>query len=335
MSFSDSLSRLVQGFFRNHLVGRRDVSPNTVCAYRDTLRMFLSFATSRMRHPAGIIGLDDLGRETVLPFLDYLEKERKNSAVTRNTRLAAIHSFFRFVAQEDPSSVSVCQSVLNIPFKRVPARTVTCLDREEVEHILGSIDRRDAAGRRDAAIFQLLYNTGARAQEIVDLRVSSVRLSAPFQVRIRGKGRKERLCPLWQETSSLIGDTLQDRNIEPHQDVPLFVNAVGKQLTRFGLRHIVHTRVAAAACSRPSLAQRKITPHSFRHATALHLIQSGVEINVVRSWLGHASIETTHAYVEVDMRMKAAALEACGAPKASDRAPRWPRQNLLTWLESL
>jgi site-specific recombinase XerD len=335
MSFSDSLSRLVQGFFRNHLVGRRDVSPNTVCAYRDTLRMLLSFASSRMRHPAGTIDLDDLGRETVLSFLDYLEKKRRNSAVTRNARLAAIHSFFRFVAQEDPSSTSICKSVLNIPYKRVPARAVACLEREEVEHILGSIDRRDSTGRRDATIFQLLYNTGARAQEIVDLQVSSVRLSAPFQVRILGKGRKERLCPLWQETSSLIGDMLKDRNVEPHEDVPLFVNAVGQQLTRFGLRHIVHTRVAAAARSRPSLAQRKITPHSFRHATALHLIQSGVEINVVRSWLGHASIETTHAYVEVDMRMKAAALEACGAPKASNGNPRWPRQNLLTWLESL
>jgi site-specific recombinase XerD len=281
------------------------------------------------------ISLDDLGRDTVLAFLDYLEKDRRNSASTRNARLAALHSFFRFVVQEDPMSIHVCQRVLSIPYKRTTARAVTCLDREDVEYILGFIDRGDPIGRRDAALLQFLYNTGARAQEVVDLHLTSIRLSTPAQVLIMGKGRKERLCPLWPETASLIKDMLKDRNVERHENIPLFLNAVGRPLTRFGLRHIVRMRVALAACTRPSLTTKKVTPHTFRHTTALHLIQSGVEINVVRSWLGHASIETTHAYVEIDMQMKTEALEACGAVKAGKGHPRWIRPDLLTWLESL
>jgi site-specific recombinase XerD len=335
MNYSETLSRLVQDFFRTHLVGRRDVSPNTVSAYRDTLRMLLSFAGSHLRHTAGGMKLDDLNRETVLAFLDHLQNDRGNSASTRNARLAAVHSFFQFVAQEDPTSVNLCQRVLSIPYKRTPARAITCLDREEVEHILGCIDRRNPAGRRDAALLQLLYNTGARAQEVVDLRTPAIRLNTPAQVRILGKGRKERLCPLWPETASLLKDMLKDRALEPHEDVPLFVSAVGQPLSRFGLRHIVKTRIASATHSRPSLAAKRITPHTFRHSTAMHLIQSGVEINVVRSWLGHASIETTHAYIEIDMQMKAAALEACGATDAGKGHPRWLRPNLLAWLESL
>jgi site-specific recombinase XerD len=335
MNYAETLSRLVQDFFRMHLVGRRDVSPNTVSAYRDTMRMLLSFSGSQLSHNAGEMRLDDLNRETVLAFLDHLQNKRGNSASTRNARLAAVHSFFQFVAQEDPTSIHLCQRVLSIPYKRTVARAITCLDRQEIEHILGSIDRRNPSGRRDATLLQLLYNTGARAQEVVDLRLPAIRLSAPAQVRILGKGRKERLCPLWPETASLVKDMLKDRCLEPHEDVPLFVNAVGQPLSRFGLRHIVKRRVALAIHSRPSLAAKRITPHTFRHSTAMHLIQSGVEINVVRSWLGHASIETTHAYIEIDMQMKAAALEACGATKAGKGHPRWPQPNLLAWLESL
>ena len=191
------------------------------------------------------------------------------------------------------------------------------------------------AGLRDAALLHFLYNTGARAQEVVDLQLPSVRLATPAQVRIMGKGRKERLCPLWHETGVLIKDMLMDRGVELHQDVPLFVSTIGRPLTRFGLGHIIRMRVASAASTMPSLAEKKITPHTFRHSTALHLLQSGVEINMVRSWLGHASIETTHSYVEIDMRMKIEALKACQAVKTTKGRPRWMRPDLLTWLETL
>jgi len=336
MTISAQASRLIQDFFRSHLIERRNMSPNTISAYRDTLRMFLAFVSDRnTSSSAGTITLDDLGREAVLAFLDHLEQDRHNGVSTRNVRLAAIHAFFHFVAAEDPTALHVAQRALTIPSKRTVHRVITSLDRQEIEHILRTPDRKVPAGRRDAALLEFLYNTGARAQEVVDLNVPRLRLVAPYQVLILGKGRKERLCPLWTETSRLLSDMLRDRQVAPGDDVPLFVNAVGHRLTRFGLEHIIRTRVAQAAASLPTLAGKRITPHTFRHTTALHLLQSGVEINIVRSWLGHASIDTTHAYVEIDMEMKRKALQACQPVKPSGRRPRWLEPDLLSWLESL
>jgi len=299
------------------------------------MRLLLLFAAVRSGHKVANLVLDDISRKTVLAFLDHLEKARRNSASTRNARLAAIHSFYRFTSEEEPSSLDVCRQVLTIPYKRTPCRTVTCLDREEVEHILRLIDRRDAVGRRDAALLHFMYNTGARAQETADIRLPALRLNAPAQVRILGKGRKERLCPLWSETTALIHDTLRDRKLTGQEDVHLFLSAAGRPLTRFGIRYIVRSRVGSATKSQLSLARKRITPHTMRHTTALHLLQSGVELNVVRNWLGHASIETTHAYVEIDMRMKKAALDACGPIRTKQGRPRWTEPGLLAWLEAL
>jgi len=336
MNTSSQLSRLVQDFFRCHLIERRNVSPHTISAYRDTLRMFLAFvAEHRTPSPGAAMTVDDFGREVVLAFLEQLERERHNCVSTRNARLAALHAFLRFVAEEDPTSLHVAQRALVIPYKRTPVRAIVCLERSEIEHLLRSITRTDRAGRRDLALIMFLYNTGARAQEALDLHLPHLRLMAPAQVRIMGKGRKERLCPLWTDTVHLLKDMLRDRAGDSSQDVPLFVNARSGALTRFGLEHIIRLRVAAAARTLPSLAVKHVTPHSFRHTTALHLLQSGVELNVVRSWLGHASIETTHRYVEIDMQMKREALEACQPVKPSGRRPRWLEPDLLSWLESL
>jgi site-specific recombinase XerD len=280
--------------------------------------------------------LDHIGRDTVLAFLEHLEQQRGNAAVTRNARLAAIHSLYRFMAAEDPAALYVCQQVVAIPYKQVPTRSITCLPRTDIEHLLSTINRSSALGRRDVALLQFLYNTGGRAQETVDVRLPAVRFDAPAQVRLFGKRRKERLCPLWPETIELLRAMLKDRNTRSMtEDVPLFLNAAGRPLTRFGLRHIVQTRVAAATILRPTLARTRISPHSFRHATALHLLQSGVELNVVRSWLGHASIQTTHAYIEIDLEMKRAAIEACEPPGIRSPLPSWRDPDLLTWLEAL
>lgn len=329
------LADLVQAFFRRHLIATRGLSPHTIHAYRDAVRALLSFTMARQRRPVVELSLDDFGRATVLEFLEHLEQKRGNSAKTRNTRLAAIHSLFRFVAAEDPTALAICQQVLSIPYKRAPWRPVTCLTRTEVEQLLASIDRSTALGRRDVALLQFLYNTGARAQEVVDIRLPAVRFDPPAQVRLLGKGRKERLCPLWTETIKLLRVMLDGRGVRLTDDAPLFVNANGGPLTRFGLRHIVRLRVTAAAGSNPSLGKKRISPHTFRHSTALHMLQSGVELNVVRSWLGHASIETTHAYVEIDLAMKQAALDACEPPGLKGRKPTWRDPDLLAWLEAL
>jgi site-specific recombinase XerD len=332
---SPSLADLIQAFFRRHLIATRGVSPHTVHAYRDAIRGLLTFAAARCSRSVVELSVDDLGRDTVLAFLDHLEQQRINSAATRNARLAAIHSLQRFIAVEDPTALAVCQQVLSIPYKRTPSRAVTCLARADIEHLLTSIDRSTVLGRRDVALLQFLYNTGARAQEVVDLQLPAVRFDAPAQVRLLGKGRKERLCPLWAETVNLLRAMLRDRETRVDEDVSLFVNAAGRPLTRFGLGHIVQTRVAAASISRPTLAKVRVTPHTFRHTTALHLLQSGVELNVVRSWLGHASIETTHAYIEIDLEMKRAAIEACEPPGLNSPPPAWKDPDLLTWLEAL
>jgi site-specific recombinase XerD len=329
------LADLIQGFFRRYLIATRDVSPHTLHAYRDAIRGLLAFAATHVRSSVPELAIDHLGRDTVLSFLEHLEDKRRNAAVTRNARLAAIHSLYRFVAAEDPSCLSACNQVLAIPYKRTPSRAVTCLAREDIEHLLASVDRSTALGRRDVAILQFLYNTGARAQEIVDLRVSAVRFDSPPQVRLFGKGRKERLCPLWPETIDLLRTMLKDRGVRLTDDANLFVNATRRPLTRFGLGFIVRSRVAAAATSRPAMAKIRITPHTFRHTTALHLLQSGVELNVVRSWLGHASINTTHAYIEIDLKMKRAAINACEPPGLSASAPTWKDPDLLTWLDGL
>jgi site-specific recombinase XerD len=332
---SSSVGNLIQAFFRQHLIITRDASPHTVHAYRDAIRGLLSFAAKRSGRTVVNLSFDDLGRETVLAFLEDLEHNRGNTARTRNARLAAIHALNRYVAIEDPACIATCQQVLAIPYKRTPSPTITCLSRADVEHLLGSVDRSTTLGRRDVALLQFLYNTGARAQETIDLRLPAIRFEQPSQVRLFGKGRKERLCPLWPQTAELLSITLRDRGVQSAQDVPLFVNANGRPLTRFGLLHIVNERVKVAALSRPALSKSRITPHTIRHSTALHLLQSGVELNVVRCWLGHASIETTHGYIEVDIQMKRAAIEACEPPGLTTSSPRWKDPDLLTWLEKL
>jgi site-specific recombinase XerD len=335
MTATFSLSNLIQNFFRRHLIVTRGASPHTLHAYRDAIRRLLTFAAGRRDRSVVDLTIDDLNRDTVLTFLEDLEVRHGNIAATRNARLAAIHSLFRYIAAEDPAAIALCSQVLAIPYKRTPSRPVTCLSRTDMEHILNSIDRATKLGRRDLALLQFLYNTGARAQEVVDLRIPSVRFEKPAQVRLLGKGRKERLCPLWSESIELLLLMLRDRRVRPTDDVPLFVNSAGRPLTRFGLGYIVRNRAAAAANSRSALSRLTVTPHTFRHTTALHLLQAGVELNVVRSWLGHASIETTHAYVEIDLQMKRKALQACEPPKLESGSPAWATPDLLTWLESL
>ncbi|MBI2502401.1 MAG: site-specific integrase [Candidatus Latescibacteria bacterium] len=335
MTSTDRLPHLLQDFFRLHLVARRNLSPHTVRAYRDALVLLLRFAATRSRRDVARLELTHLGEPTVLAFLEDLEAVRGNGIRTRNARLAAIHSFFRYVAAEEPAAAALCRGVLGIPVKRAPQPALTCLSREEVTHLLAAADGTRPSGRRDAALLWFLYNTGARAQEVVDLRLPALRLDAPAQVRLYGKGRKERLCPLWTETVGRLRAMLRDRTTAEAADQPLFVNATGRPLTRFGLRYIIRQCALAATHSCPPLATKPISPHTFRHTTALHLLQSGVELNVVRCWLGHASIETTHGYVEVDLDMKRAALAATAPPENGLHLPAWRQPGLLAWLEAL
>jgi site-specific recombinase XerD len=335
MTLTHTLPRLLQDFFRLHLVAHRNVSQHTVRAYRDALVLLLRFVATRTRRQVAALELTCLDQAAVLAFLEDLEDTRGNGIRTRNARLAAIHCFFRYVAAEEPAAAALCQAVLGIPFKRGSQAAITCLSREEIGHLLDTPDCTCPHGRRDAALLWFLYNTGARAQEVVDVRLPALRLCPPAQVRLYGKGRKERLCPLWADTVQRLRHMLRDRRAAEDVDEPLFLNATGRPLTRFGLRYIVRQCVARAMASCPELASKSISPHTFRHTTALHLLQSGVELNVVRCWLGHASIETTHAYIEIDMEMKRAALDATAPQQNRSRQPRWRQPDVLTWLAAL
>lgn len=332
------LGNLIRNFFEQHLVAQRGLSAHTVLAYRDTWKLLLQFASRRHHKTCARLTLADLKADTVRRFLDYLERERHNAVSTRNNRLAAVHAFFQYVAQTDPRDLAQCQSVLAVPFKRHARRVPEYLERREVLQIFAQINCQTVQGRRDDGLLRLLYNTGMRAHELVNLDVNHVRFARPYHVRILGKGRKERTCPLWTETVQAIKAYLAARALNPPDAAPLFVNAKGQRLTRFGLRHIIGHRVAEAAKVCPSLFTRKVTPHTWRHTTAMHLLQSNVDLNMIRSWLGHASIETTNTYVEIDLEMKRKTLRSAEKlipTQGKVNCPWQKNPDILTWLSGL
>lgn len=330
-----SLTLHVQAFFGDYLTTQRALSPNTVLSYRDTFKLFLSFAARHRRKDVTALNFDDVGSDTVLAFLDDVEKNRKCSVRTRNARLAALHTFFRYVAEREPRLLDTCHRVSAIPVKKTQIRNPVYLEHDEVLHILRAIDRSTCLGRRDHLLVHLLYETGARAQEVAGLRTSALRLSKPYQVRILGKGRKERICPLRAKTATLIRQLLRERGIADQEDAPLFVGPRGETLTRYGVLRAVQRRVREAATSMPTLASKRVGAHTFRHSAAVHLLRSGNALPVIRSWLGHVSITTTDHYTEIDLEMKKRALEA-SEPVPTPGRSSWKKDpDLLAWLEAL
>lgn len=326
------LAPLLQGFFYDWCIKQRDLSKHTVRSYRDTWKLFLRFAAERNRRPVAKLSFEDLTSATVLDFLEHVERERKACVGTRNCRLAALRSFYSFVAAREPLALSQCNGVLRIATKRTASRPPTQLDPGEIELILSVIETGTAEGQRDHALLQFLYNTGARIQEALDVRPADIRFEAPPCVRLFGKGRKERISPLWPETVTLIRSLL--RRQPRSDDDRLFVNRYGRPLGASGLRSKLAGYVAAAAENAASLRKKRITPHTFRHAAAASLVSSGNDVTVIRSWLGHVSLDTTYLYAQANLEAKRAALETLDRPAA--RHPRWKRQaSLLEWLDNL
>lgn len=337
MPFTD-LASAIRGFFQQHLISQRGLSGNTVLAYRDAMKLFLAFACRFHRKATTNLTLDDLSDDVVRHFLHHLQEDRNNSVSTRNDRLAAIHSFFRYLSTIDPSAMQHCQSVLAVPFKRCPHRVPKFLEREEVQHVFRQIDSQTPLGRRDDALLRVLYNAGMRAQEVVDLDINHVRFTRPYTILIHGKGAKQRVCPLWRETIDAVKRYLEVRSARPADAGPLFLNIYGNRLTRFGIRYIVSHRIAEAAKICPTLLTRKITPHTWRHSTALHLLQSNVDLTMISAWLGHSSIETTHQYVDIDLKMKQKTLKSVEhlIPKTTGSAAKWKtNKDILAWLSAL
>lgn len=334
MKHDDQFPRLLHAFFFEWMVEQRNASEHTVRSYRDTWRLFLRFVAQRQRRTVAQLTLDQLTASEVSAFLQYTETERHDSIGTRNCRLAALRSFFGFVAGREPEIGEQCAKILHIPTKRAPSHAPCYLEPSEVEAILAQPDRSTVEGQRDHALLSFLYNTGARIQEALDVCPRAIRFTTPACVRLYGKGRKERLCPLWPETVSLLKSLLERQPRD--DDKPVFVNRYGVPLGASGVRFKLAEYVEEAAKVMPSLTSKHVTPHSFRHATAVHLVAAGVDITVIRSWLGHVSLDTTNHYAQANLETKRKALERLEPSSRISKPPRWKRDaSVLAWLDAL
>jgi site-specific recombinase XerD len=329
-----SLAYLLHAFFHEWLAQQRNLSHHTVLSYRDTWRLFLRFVAARKRRSVGDLALEHLAAEQVLAFLRHSEEDRKVTIGTRNCRLAALRSFFRFVADREPLAFAQCAEILRIPTKKAPTSDVNYLDADEVAAILKQPDRSTLEGQRDHALFALLYNTGARIQEALNLCPQSVRFRSPAQVTLFGKGRKERICPIWPETADLLTALLK-RQPRPENE-PIFLNRYGRPLNAAGVRFKLKQYVRGAAERVPTLKRKHVSPHTFRHTMGVAMVTAGVDITVIRSWLGHVSLDTTNHYARANLETKRLALQQVDKSTRPTKPPRWKRDaNLLIWLNSL
>jgi integrase/recombinase XerD len=305
------LGRDLVRFFEEYLSAQRGLSPHTIRGYRDTLILLLQFVSRDAKRGIERLTIGDLNAERVANFLSFLETDRKNGIATRNARLGAIHVFARFLAGRNPEKLATLQRIIGLPFKRgARDAPIEYLERGEMDALLKSINRRTSLGRRDYALFALMFNTGARVQEVLNLRRRDLRLDAPYQVRLTGKGNKVRLCPLWPVTAQLVRaltEETQRTDADPANTL-LFVNARGTALTRYGVRYLLRKYAAMATRLSPTLRGKSLHPHSIRHSTAIALLKAGVDFATISQWLGHAGLNTTMRYARADLDLKRQAL---------------------------
>jgi integrase/recombinase XerD len=321
----------IRRFLLEYLVMQRNLSVNTRASYRDMLTILLPFAAGRLGKPVDRLLVIDLAPDLIRAFLADLEDTRHCSVATRNQRLAGIHALARFIGESSPEHVEWCTQIRLIPIKKTIQINITYLDKPEMAAILAAPDRTAPQGKRDYALLLFLYNSGARATEACTVRIADVDWRAQ-SVRILGKGNKHRICPLWPATVEQLRLCAGQRG----RDERLFVNCNGLPMTRFGIHTMVERHTARALPQFPSLADKKVSPHVIRHTTASHLLRAGVDINTVRAWLGHVSINTTNIYAETDLETKARALDTC-APAADEIGRKhWKDQpELMAFLRAL
>jgi integrase/recombinase XerD len=333
------LARVLVKYFQDYLPTLRGMSPHTIRSYRDAILLYLRFTSNHAHHPLEDLDLKDFGFDHVSAFLADLERSRRSSIATRNARLAALHTFARFAASQAPEHLMELQRVLAIPFKRGARRApVDFLDQKEVNALLTAPQHMTAADERDLTLFALMLNTGARVQEVLDLRIQDVRIEPPYQVRLRGKGNKIRVCPIWAHTARRVRRMLEHSPWPTEPDRALFLNLRGERLTRFGVYQLLKKRIGLCSDSVASLRGRRIHPHTLRHTTAVHLLKAGVDFATISQWLGHASLNTTMTYARADLDLKRQALL-----QVFPDAPRPPRggkiglhqMDVVGWLRRL
>ena len=329
------LGPVLHSYFTDHLIAVKGLRPASVRSYRDTIRLLLLFTAAARRCKITRLTLEDLTFEQVLAFLRHLEDERGNHIRSRNQRLAALHSFFDYLATRSPEMLAACQQVAAIPAKRVPPPETRFLEQDEIQALLAGLPSTGRLALRDRALILFLYNTGARVSEAAGVRAGHLDLGGHPIVRLHGKGGKWRTCPLWQQTARTLTGLLASLDPAPGPDSAIFTSH-GRPLTRSGIYKIVRRHTCGFDDPRTG---RKITPHTFRHTAAVHLLEAGVEVNVIRGWLGHADLSTTNRYAEINTRAKLAALRTCEPPSPAGESRSeliWRSdETLLNWLSSL
>jgi site-specific recombinase XerD len=331
------LSVHLTNFLTHHLAGQRNLSPNTIKAYRDVFMLLLRFCRDVRGIALERLSLAKIDAPLVEAFLDHLANDRHSSIGTQNHRLAALHAFFRYVQSEVPERLLQCQRILAIPLRRHPRRSVGYLSKELLAQILAQPDPHTPSGRRDAVLLSVLYDTGARVQELIDLNAGDVRLDSPPQIRLTGKGRKTRCVPLMDPTVEILRDHRCDNTLDrpEHADKPLFQNRQGGRLSRSGVRYLLQKYVDPVRHDHPGFTQ-PISPHSFRHTKGMHLLQSGVPLEIIRDFLGHVDVKTTEIYARANLEMKRKALEKVADVSPLCKIPSWKQnKTLLEWLHSL
>jgi integrase/recombinase XerD len=331
-----TVGSLVYQFFEHHLKAEKGLSQATIGSYRDGIRLYLLFLAKTANRPISKLALSDLSADSVRAFLAHLEAERGNNIRSRNHRLAMLHTFFAYAGGQAPELLREAERVAAVPRKRTQPPATRYLERDEVEELFAKMPGEGRLAIRDRALLLFLYNTGARAAEVVGLTRGQLALAPPARVNLHGKGDKWRTCPLWPETARMLKDLLQQRPATPATG-PVFWSGAGRPLTRFGLYKLVRRHTGHFPAEQN---QRPVSPHIFRHTTAVHLLESGVDVNVIRGWLGHVSLDTTNRYAEINIRMKREALDACQPPSTSSvgppRRPVWQSEpKLLEWLAAL
>jgi site-specific recombinase XerD len=330
----------LHSFFDDYLKLQKGLRPHSVKSYSDVMRLFLQFVSKELARKITRLSLDDLSADRVCSFLNFLEESRANGVRSRNHRLAALRTFFEYLGRQLPDRLVQAQQVAAIPTKRVQPPETFFLERDEVTTVFAALPSEGCLALRDRALLLFLYNTGARVQEAAELRVANVEFVPQPRVHLHGKGDKWRLCPLWAETASFLKRLLDEQNNAEASDRPVFTSRHGRPLTRFGIYKIVRRHARHIVKRRSDGRRRNVSPHLWRHSTAVHLLEAGVEVNVIRAWLGHVSLETTNRYAEITIRSKEAALKHCEPPCAeSEKFPRKPvwqdDASLLKWLQSL
>jgi len=306
---SNAFAKAITRYFQNYLPTLRGMSIHTIYSYRDATLLFLRFICAQNKKSIEKLIFDDFTAKQVELFLGYLEKERHNQIATRNARLSALHTLARFIAYEQPEWLEEMQRILGVPFKRGGRKEpIEYLEKNEVASLLDSINQTTALGKRDYALFSLMFNTGARVQEILDLSIQDVRTEPPFQVKLKGKGKKVRFCPIWSQTVKLLIDLAQQSPLSTTGDTPLFKNQRGGKLTRFGVRYLLNKYIKICREEVNTLKEKRIHPHSLRHTTAISLLKAGVDFATISQWMGHASLNTTMNYARADIDLKRKAL---------------------------